>query len=106
MRLIDADALMDALGIADDCQDCQYQSSIFCSRSPDFVNACEAIADAPVIDAVPVVRCRDCKWYKTMYCKMDRWTDLITVYVAKEDDYCSYGEKWKGAKMYERWKDE
>ena len=63
MRLIDADALMDALGIADDCQDCQYQSSIFCSRSPDFVNACEAIADAPVIDAVPVVRCRYCKWY-------------------------------------------
>ena len=62
--------------------------------------------DATTIDAVEVVRCRDCKWYKTMYCKMDRWTDLVTVYVAKEDDYCSYGEKWKGAKMYERWKDE
>lgn len=42
---------------------------------------------------VPVVRCRDCKWYKTMYCKMDRWTDLITVYVAKKDDYCSYGKR-------------
>jgi len=44
-------------------------------------------------DMVPVVRCRDCKWYKTMYCKMDRWTDLVTVYVAKKDDYCSYGER-------------
>lgn len=49
--------------------------------------------DAPTIDAVPVVRCRDCKWYKTMYCKMDRWTDCVTVYVAKKDDYCSYGER-------------
>lgn len=46
------------------------------------------------IDAVPVVRCEDCKWYKTMYCKMDRWTDLVTVYVAKKNDYCSYGE-WR-----------
>lgn len=42
-----------------------------------------------------VVRCRDCKWYKTMYCKMDRWTDLVTMYVAKADDYCSYGERRK-----------
>ena len=52
------------------------------------------VMDAPTIDAVPVVRCKDCKWYKTMYCKMDRWTDLVTVYVAKKDDYCSYGE-WR-----------
>ena len=42
-----------------------------------------------------LVRCRDCKWYKTMYCKMDRWTDLVTIYVAKKDDYCSYGERRK-----------
>lgn len=44
-------------------------------------------------DMVSVVRCKDCKWYKTMYCKMDRWTDLVTVYMAKADDYCSYGER-------------
>lgn len=44
-------------------------------------------------DMVAVIRCRDCKWYKTMYCKMDRWTDLVTVYMAKADDYCSYGER-------------
>lgn len=42
-----------------------------------------------------LVRCRDCRWYKTMYCKMDRWTDLVTVYMAKADDYCSYGERRK-----------
>lgn len=54
--------------------------------------AIEAL-EQPTVNAVPVVRCRNCKWYKTMYCKMDRWTDLVTVYVAKKDDYCSYGER-------------
>lgn len=48
---------------------------------------------------VEVVRCKDCKWYKTMYCKMDRWTDLVTIYVAKKDDYCSYGERRKDGKQ-------
>ena len=46
-----------------------------------------------------LVRCRDCKWYKTMYCKMDRWTDLVTIYVAKKDDYCSYGERRRDGKQ-------
>lgn len=44
-------------------------------------------------DMVAVVRCKDCKWYKTKFCKMDRWTNLVTIYVAKADDYCSYGEE-------------
>ena len=101
MRLIDADALMDALGIADDCQDCQYQSSIFCSRSPDFVNACEAIADAPVIDAVPVVRCRDCVWYEIYQLKKDGTDDrrykpsycTLLRHNFNPDWYCADGEK-------------
>lgn len=49
--------------------------------------------EAHPIDALPVVRCKYCKWYKTKFCKMDRWTDLVTVYVAKADDYCSYGKR-------------
>lgn len=82
MRLIDADALPEYTGYALSANEVAM-----------------AVEDAPAIDAVEVVRCRDCKWYKTMYCKMDRWTDLVTVYMAKEDDYCSYGEKWEGARM-------
>lgn len=76
MRLIDADALPEYTGYAISANE-----------------VATAVEDAPTIDAVEVVRCRDCKWYKTMYCKMDRWTDLVTVYMAKEDDYCSYGER-------------
>lgn len=54
----------------------------------------------PTIDAVPVVRCRDCKWFNhyTMECESDD--------VAKDheggasfsinfgpDDFCSYGQR-------------
>ena len=50
MRLIDADKLIETLGIAEDCEDCQYVASprfCLCTKSSDFVNACEAIINAP-----------------------------------------------------------
>lgn len=46
----------------------------------------------PIIDAVPVVRCKDCKNYghnfeNDTYCKsVNGLTD------PEEDDFCSYGE--------------
>lgn len=86
-RLIDADALMNALGIVDDCQYCQYQSSIFCNRSPDFVDACEAIADATVINAVPVVRCRDCVHYDKLYRTCEIWKHGVL-----SNGYCYRGD--------------
>lgn len=46
MRLIDADALIDELGISD--EDIIFEGML---------------EDAPTIDAMPVVRCKDCKWY-------------------------------------------
>lgn len=44
MRLIDADALIDELGISD--EDIIFEGML---------------EDAPTIDALPVVRCKDCK---------------------------------------------
>lgn len=55
MRLIDADALMKALGITDtDCGKCKWGSRGWCTRSSDFEDVCCAIEDAPTIDAKPV----------------------------------------------------
>lgn len=47
----------------------------------------EDIDNAPTIDAVQVVRCKDCKYYegKNTYCANDR--------LATPDDYCSIGER-------------
>ena len=44
----------------------------------------DALQDALTIDAVPVVRCRDCRKFKTYGCRM-----VASGY----DDFCSYGER-------------
>ena len=54
------------------------------------------IADAPTVDAVPVVRCAQCKHFKRnlendTYCSsVNGLTD------PHEDDFCSYGERKDG----------
>ena len=50
------------------------------------------IADIPSENVVPVVRCKDCKHYKTAYCSMDIWHKDVTIYRAKPNDFCSRGE--------------
>ena len=53
----------------------------------------ELLESAPVVDAVEVVRCRDCARYRTKYCPVDTWTADVTIYKAEPDDFCSYGER-------------
>ena len=63
------------------------------------------IDDAPTIDAVPVVRCKDCKWAEygkdyEPYC--NHWKSGLYANI-KDDDFCSYGERkdngsWLGNK--------
>ena len=64
--------------------------------APIYLNekACEQIKSMPTIDAVPVVRCKDCVMYQSSgksglnlgwcpVCSFVRWGD----------DFCSYGER-------------
>ena len=57
-----------------------------------------AIDNAPTIDAVPVVRCKDCKHYEIHKPKVlencERKGYIIPM---KPDDFCSYGERKEGA---------
>ena len=60
----------------------------------------EDIESMPIVDAVPVVRCRDCKWFNhyTMECESD---DVATDHEGGAsfsinfgpDDFCSYGQR-------------
>lgn len=50
MRLIDVDALMERLGIAYDCRECDQDKSPYCTWKPDAVDVCQIIADAPTIE--------------------------------------------------------
>lgn len=79
MRLIDADKLNLLLGISD--------RDIYAKYMLDRM---------PTIDAVPVVRCKDCKHYDMGVCLKiysdgnahpEAWQSR------KPDDFCSYGER-------------
>ena len=54
------------------------------------------LQEAPTIDAIPVIRCRDCKYFsidqysKTIYCANDNVYGFPN---QKPDDFCSRGER-------------
>lgn len=47
-----------------------------------------AIINAPPADVAPVVRCKDCRYFKMYKCRMG---------YSSHDDFCSYGERKEGA---------
>lgn len=53
MRLIDADALAEQLNIRKTCAECEHSDGVFCKKHDDFVDACEAIFEAPTINPEP-----------------------------------------------------
>ena len=90
MRLIDIDS--------------QFIASLFPDHHPDYQtfnlddaydrgweDALDNLEDAPTIDAVPVVRCRECVKHGTEYCP------LMNHYIGEDetdpDDFCSYGQR-------------
>lgn len=58
------------------------------------------IENCPTVDAVEVVRCKECKWWKTNYLwnGTERKVCVIESYepCRKPDDYCSRGERKGG----------
>ena len=87
-RLIDADALKTK---AIRCETFKLYDA------PVFLKAVgtKEIDKAPTVDAVPVVRCKDCKW---LYDEMDDYCcrshrGLVRIC---ENSFCSYGERKDG----------
>lgn len=60
------------------------------------------IVDTPTVDAVPVVRCKDCKWFadnndgEWFGCWLFQTIQIIPEDAPKPDDFCSYGERKDG----------
>ena len=89
MRIIDADNL-----VPDICD-----AEIEYGTKPVHFSA-NAIYLTPTVDAVPVVRCRECKHYKTGVCLKIYYDGLASRYAWQERkpyDFCSYGERKEGA---------
>lgn len=77
-RLIDANALRSYM---DECSK-ESRFRVYYGYAESFINA------APTIDAVPVIRCRDCK---------HRHSDSWCEYVDDDDNfYCARGERKDG----------
>ena len=81
-RLIDADFA---------CKGCiRYRSSLSCEEC--------VVNDAPTVDAVPVVRCRECKYSSYDEIFGNRWCNShLGCRKVKDDGYCYLGERKEGA---------
>lgn len=63
--------------------------------------AMDIIGNMNVVDAVPVIRCKDCKWYerdklKGGFCRnsgASMWSPGLPIDELKPDDYCSRAKK-------------
>ena len=71
MRLIDAEEL-----------ECLFNEQIEQGATDAFDAFDDALQDTPTVDAEVVVRCKDCRKFKTYACRM-----VASGY----DDFCSYG---------------
>ena len=77
MRLIDADAFLERM-----------------SRTDRFFGVVYDINDAPTVDAVAVVRCRECKYAKNAKVNKKGFRICPASHMEiVDDDFCSYGER-------------
>ena len=91
MKLIDADALKKELAISGSCNNCAYWSIFGCLEDIRAADVCYYIREAPDVDAVKVVRCKDCKYWEKPY-GWNGWCDEHGI-PAEEDDFCSWAER-------------
>ena len=83
-RLIDADAIIDFIDM-----DSTWDPLEICFSEKAVVDMLES---APTVDAVKVVRCRDCAVPHNKYTGCPELNGLVTA----PDFYCSYGERKGG----------
>ena len=92
MRLVDADALKEDCRMANDCKDCKtYVRDCEYDRIYTKMDFCGWLDDAPTVDAVPVVRCKDCEFYIIDgcedYCRKKQY------FYDAEIDFCSLAKR-------------
>lgn len=85
MRLIDADKLLQEIEFD---YDLDYGETLINPR--DFA---DAVCDSPTVDAVPVVRCRDCIHHYIDEYGFPACAESGAMLNPEEDDYCSRGQR-------------
>lgn len=93
VRLIDADALMKR---AEKLENEPWNKEVApYNWAQAYVTLQEELENAPTVDAVPVVRCKDCKYYNTSCCADGfGWCERNGSGHGSTDDwFCADGEK-------------
>ena len=102
MRLIDACALQKAIRTDYFEHFTQYHDT---DQDSLIDMVCDDIEESPTVDAVEVVRCRECVHWKPIGSKAgNSFSDMeyiggceFTKYCRRASDFCSYGERKEGA---------
>ena len=109
MRLIDACALQEAIRTDYFEHFTQYHDT---DQDSLFDMVCDDIEESPTVDAVEVVRCRECKYWGDEAGELQRSDGVLfarckvhnylldgrhTGWCPTENDFCSYGERKEGA---------
>lgn len=95
MRLIDAGAVYKIL------ESCEIRKATIGNPLTDWeygytcgIERAESeIECAPTVDAVPVIRCKDCKHWQKSVINYNEYVCYWGGYVKQEDDYCSWAER-------------
>ena len=92
MRLIDADALIEKFNEKANMAECLVDERT-AERFATFCALADAVKEMPTVDAVPVIRCKDCTFghyidHGHMHCLHP--CGLTT---NMTDDFCSYAER-------------
>ena len=99
MRLIDADAFKKYLDDCDCCKNCTDGAKrMYICVDCQLPDCCDyrwerIINEQSTIDAVPVIRCRDCKKYKQGMTVTEWYFCSMTGALVDGQDFCSYGER-------------
>lgn len=97
MRLIDADALQGLFNeVSTSLLNKRELSADVAHKVRAFLMTTEMIQDAPTVDAVPVVRCKDCKHFRPCEeIEGESWTGWCAYgdFHADDLDFCSRGER-------------
>ena len=80
MRLIDADVTIKT-----------YTADLF-DTLDDFERVNDILEYAPTVDAIPIVRCKDCKYHDEVDCRGFICNGYFKYSDVEPYDFCSYGE--------------
>lgn len=90
MRLIDGDALKEKISYRQWDVDDDLPRDEASTRISECYVIDRMVDDMPTVDAVPVIRCKDCKWYYRGGATCMFWDGANSMC---GDDYCSRAER-------------